>query len=51
MPTKSTTAAGRSFYPEIFLISLAMILFEIAYTRVFSRHWWAISSSPWRPST
>ncbi len=31
-----TNTIGRRFYPEIFLISLAMILFEIAYTRVFS---------------
>lgn len=30
------TTTEERFYPEIFLISLAMILFEIAYTRVFS---------------
>lgn len=36
MTDNQTTAIERRFYPEIFLISLAMILFEIAYTRVFS---------------
>jgi spermine/spermidine synthase len=31
-----TNTLERRFYPEIFLISLAMILFEISYTRIFS---------------
>ena len=36
MTDDRTNTLERRFYPEIFLISLAMILFEIAYTRIFS---------------
>jgi len=36
MTDDRTNTIERRFYPEIFLISLAMILFEIAYTRIFS---------------
>ncbi len=36
MTDDRTNTIERRFYTEIFLISLAMILFEIAYTRVFS---------------